>query len=429
MQYVKISEKLFELLRKHDTHPVVDHLFRNTTTIYSDGCFPIDYLDISSDDKSKISYITEERYYRSPERKLDPTYRYHTKPGKLIKKLYPEKEFKQKDLESFAAIFKKEKGKDSDLEICYVKGEEIRTWYNEKSYYNVDGERGPLWSSCMRHDYCESYFDIYTLNTEQVSLLICTKENRLVGRCILWHKDEKIYADRIYHYDDESQNAIIGHLDKNKILQIYNTYELKYIELEYGDESIDEFPYMDTMKVLNGKTLYSNEDMSGIKLDETDGGYSRSNTVWSDRQDCYIDEDNAVYSEYHGDYIEECYATFCECVNSYLHDNDVTELETGGYAPDNAVVTHHSGGYLYEDDDDNVYLEYRDEYANTQIDDVEYIDGEYYLTEDCLELHNGDMCYEENVIELHDGRYTSEELDDYTEIDGEYYLTEEVELV
>jgi hypothetical protein len=58
---------------------------------------------------------------------------------------------------------------------------------------------------------------------------------------------------------------------------------------------------MDTFKRLNVSTgvLY-NDDKSNrcYQLEQTDGGYQRSDGVWSEYEDEYIDEDESVYSEH-----------------------------------------------------------------------------------------------------------------------------------
>jgi hypothetical protein len=43
------------------------------------------------------------------------------------------------------------------------------------------------------------------------------------------------------------------------------------------------------------------------QLEQTDGGYQRSDGVWSEYEDEYIDEDESVYSEPLSTYIYECF--------------------------------------------------------------------------------------------------------------------------
>ena len=54
----------------------------------------------------------------------------------------------------------------------------------------------------MRHKECQGYFDIYTENTDKVSMIILMSEEdptKICGRAILWLDDKRRrFMDRIY---------------------------------------------------------------------------------------------------------------------------------------------------------------------------------------------------------------------------------------
>jgi hypothetical protein len=116
---------------------------------------------------------------------------------------------------------------------------------------------------------------------------------------------------------------------------------------------------MDTFKRLNVSTgvLYNDDKRvtDCYQLEQTDGGYQRSDGVWSEYEDEYIDEDESVYSEPLG---------------TYIYRDGSIEVETGSSS---------RRGYYPEDYDSIVYDEYREEYIHE--DDAsycEYDDQSFY---------------------------------------------------
>jgi hypothetical protein len=79
----------------------------------------------------------------------------------------------------------------------------------------------------------------------------------------------------------------------------------------------------------------------------------------------------------------------------YLHYDNIIEVNDNYYDPeyvsDNNIVQLHDGGYA--DLDDAVYIESEGEYYDS--DDCDICcdhNGEYQLTDNCVELHNGEWC-------------------------------------
>ena len=111
----------------------------------------------------------------------------------------------------------------------------------------------------------------------------------------------------------------------------------------------------------------------------------------------YIHNDNTIYL--HGSYYDL----------DYLGDNSIVELDCGDY----------------EDADNAVYVESREAYFHCDDEDVCYDDynNQYEMREDCVELHNGTMCHQDDAWQCEASHewYSDDDLDESVEIDGKRY--------
>lgn len=145
-----------------------------------------------------------------------------------------------------------------------VDGDDIRHWYNVNSY-EFNDDKGQLGQSCMRHEHCENYFEIYVNNPEKCKLLIFkSSAGNLLGRALLWVLDDGTkYMDRIY----TSQNSF-NILFKNwGSVNGYNQYYplIKEATITLKEEVYDEYPYMDTFHCIKFET--DPELIRPLKLD------------------------------------------------------------------------------------------------------------------------------------------------------------------
>lgn len=181
-----------------------------------------------------------------------------------------------------------------------VSGEDIRKYYNVSMY---EKESGSLGSSCMRHNKCAPYLDIYVKNS-QVKLLIMISEEdseKICGRALLWEIEPYEYStkvmDRIYTIRTADETLFKEWAIENKYWyksrQDFSTYTPFNFNKEDGEieESIEEFsvkldvggdyryyPYMDSFKFYDfGRgTLYNSSDFGyDYELTDTDGGNGR----------------------------------------------------------------------------------------------------------------------------------------------------------
>jgi len=210
---------------------------------------------------------------------------------------------------------------DDTMTFDLVKGDDIKKWYLDDNYETTKGDLG---GSCMRHDRCQTYFDIYTENPEVVSLLICLgAKGTLIGRALIWNladsKDPSQLMDRIYFRDERVKEKFISYAEDNDMA--YKTGRgltnivwhgerfKKSPKVKLDEWEFDEYPYMDTFAKLDTEdgTLYNSEDRADgfYILTSTDGGYHEREIVWSNYEDQEIDEEEAEWSEPLGDWISK----------------------------------------------------------------------------------------------------------------------------
>ncbi len=230
-------------------------------------------------------------------------------------------------IDKYKSELKQLKDKFDRFEI--VKGDDIKYWYDEDNYLNGSGNLG---SSCMRHNSCQDYFDLYTDN-DSVSLIILKSTvdpNKIIGRALLWDvklgsKDIK-FMDRIYISDHSDESFFINFARNNnfyyKESQDYSDIPIvfdgqildsndSYMELEIG-EVYKKYPYMDTMKYYyKDSGILSNKDQNyDFKLTDTEGGNgSCENCGGTGTRQCPTCEGDETIS------CENCYSGNVTCHN------------------------------------------------------------------------------------------------------------------
>jgi len=207
----------------------------------------------------------------------------YVKLGKIINKLYP-REFTNTDIEEFVNQYKAEIR--NDLIFNIVDGEDIRLYYKDE-YSDNDGTIG---SSCMRHNRCQEYLDIYTENPDKVKLLILFKKinnivkpprrNKIIGRALLWYADNlnKFVMDKIYISNYEYKFSFEKYRKENNILTLDEPIDM-YSILKPG--YYKHYPFLDNLFLYQPKTgiitnsiKYTDSSYKVIILDDT-YGYAR----------------------------------------------------------------------------------------------------------------------------------------------------------
>ncbi len=239
----------------------------------------INYISISSTDKTKISYLTPERIETLLSKGEDlwtSSKRFHIKPGSFISKIF--KGVHPREVEIFSNLFRNIQSK-IEMDFRIIKGQKIRDFYHHSTYYS---ENGSLGASCMKYDVCQEYLDLYTQNTDTISLLILIDDQcKLIGRSLLWDLGDTKIMDRIYTINDENfQYHFKKWADDNgywyKKEQRWNNtlffeskgkVDYKQIDITLKNYDFESYPYMDTFKFIDFKNgRISNYQPHGVKF-------------------------------------------------------------------------------------------------------------------------------------------------------------------
>ena len=322
------------------------------------------------------------------------------KPGSVFKKIFPNKP--DSFIEDLVKQYKKYINKnfliDSYYKLELVSGENIRKYYLENCYEEYTGELG---GSCMRHEECQDYLDIYVENSQCQLAILKSPSGQICARTLVW--DNK-YFDRVYATRENKKLFLISHLEKLGLKEIWNhqtfiaTNKEDKVIIDLDKARFDQYPFMDSLFILNlhSKQIANTIDIGvDYVLGNTDGSTDMSS-------------DNYHMSHYLlSDYKEGRYT--CDFCNSSMDESYSTY--SGQTLCEGCVVYCHYTGKC--DTTDNMVLTYEDRYC---------------LEEKSVELHNGDYAYRHdlNIVELHNGNYALTSEATVPEDDDEYYLIKDL---
>lgn len=269
------------------------------------------------------------------------------KIGRWVKRIFTEvhkNELSDAKIEEFVNLYKSIIDGDGVDNFELVEGEDIRKWYLEKNYESRKGELG---NSCMRHNSCQPYLDIYVKNPDVCKLLILKSKSdtdRIIGRALIWKLENgKYYMDRAYTINNSDQILYENWANSKKMLK-YSDYDDDIMSIQLGDFEYKTYPYMDTFSVYSRveKKLSNDEDLwpdSGyIKIQETGGGFISDEVIWSD----YLNENIPVDD-----------SQWCDDIEDYIYSDDAIYLEYKSIYvanAENVMYSYYDGGYYYKED-------------------------------------------------------------------------------
>jgi hypothetical protein len=325
---------------------------------------PVNFVSISSQDATRISYLTTERIGIINESEYwTSSRRFHMKPGGFISKVF--NNISAKDIEIFSNLYRAEVRKPK-FEFRVVKGEDIRKYYHYSHHANDNGSLGV---SCMRYDSCQKMFNMYVDNSDKISLLIMfSQDNYVMGRALLWNFDVNKIMDRIYTVNDEqlvfyfkkwaTENSYYYKAQQNwyNSIQFERLGEGKKVfkfDIKLNESEYNYYPYMDTFKFFNpdtgtfsnyrpeGRDHYtlcssdgSKYDWNYLEFDDFDKVYRhRGETVRLDYLNMNTHPNRCNFSELYDRYILSDHAEWREDLRDYifggeyanLNDNDVIQ--------------------------------------------------------------------------------------------------------
>ena len=299
-----------------------------------------------------------------------------------------------------------------------VTGGLIRKYYSEGTY-DHNQSTGSLSSSCMKHDSCQDFFDMY-VNTKDVSMLIAFADedsDKIIGRALLWNKVwcnhtgdiikcmDRIYGTQVTINAFKRWGTNNGYYVKKE--QTYDHSEfvsptgMIVDQLEVQVTNVGrQVPYMDSFRYTDDMgcdNMTLSTWQGGDTLDSTSGGNEDYvECVDGSRyheDDCrYVENGESEHGWYHCDdtvYVEDGYD---------MHYEDAVEVDSYYYDPDGDMV-------VWSDIDGQHY----------QKDDCTYLDcGDYVLSDDAVLCEIDQIYIHKNDSVEHHG-YTVH--DNYTEDD------------
>ncbi len=195
---ITISESLKVVISEFKDKSMVASLLLEDQ-VFEDTLVPnhIDYLSTSHSDKTKISYLTPERFTKINEGEIWSTSkRYHSKPGSLISKIY--RNITPREIENFSNLYRAF-ADQKQFELTIVKGSDIIKYYHQDTYAGC----GSLGNSCMKYDRCVKFLNMYSDNDVVSMLIMKNDDGGLIGRALLWEFSGQKVMDRIYTINDE----------------------------------------------------------------------------------------------------------------------------------------------------------------------------------------------------------------------------------
>jgi len=300
---------------------------------------PIDFLGISVNDPSKISYLTQDRWEKIEEDQLwISSRRYSAKPASVLGKIF--KKIDYREMECFSDSFKSH-GSKLNTELLIVSGESIPQWYDEDNYDKRTC--GSLNQSCMKHKSCQNYFDLYVVNSEVIQMLILRDNvfGTLLGRALLWNLGDKKVMDRIYTTNDSVYrqlfkefaqfNGFYYRAEQNWnssgwfIFEGKRTYQ--EISTPINTKGVDRFPYLDTFKFfdpVNG-TLYNYKpgDKNVVTLTSSSGSFHPHHHLEQCQEDQnYYPANDVVELSYRNFKVHRSKVVSSDCLKKYIHIED-----------------------------------------------------------------------------------------------------------
>lgn len=217
------------------------------------------------------------------------------KVGRFVRRVLDkiDQKVSDKELEDFVNTYKSaiQIRKNAFSRFKIVMGEDIRKFYYA-GFYNGGG--GTLGGSCMRHEKCQPFFDIYVKNPEKVALLILNpvkpREERICARALLWRDTkDRTFMDRVYTNSTADETLFKDFAISQKFYYKNHQNNREEMDLMFEGQKEDNskiyvqlekgivykrYPYMDTLKFYNPETgIISNDSsVSPHRLESIRGG-------------------------------------------------------------------------------------------------------------------------------------------------------------
>lgn len=264
-----LSSRLRDILNKiHDDIS----MFLLSLEENNDYTYQFSFLDIT-EDEGTISFLQTNKFNELPQERGNGDLAWSCKArneiriGRLINKIAPF--YKQAQIEKWVNSFKAEfKNALKNIKFQVIQGQDIVKYYNGKRYSRGNGS---LNKSCMRHDQCAEWMDLYLNNADKIKMLILLEGKDVIGgRALLWKLDDPVdtwLLDRIYVKEDSDAILFKKFAERNGWLyKSAQTFDATKVNRKGEDIDLDMkvhvtgnykfFPYIDTLLYFNKKDNY-----------------------------------------------------------------------------------------------------------------------------------------------------------------------------
>ena len=224
------------------------------------------------------------------------------KMGKVLKKIFPH--LKDHELGQMVQQYLAKETKD---DYYFEEFDEVTEWYNECS------NRGGI-NSCMVNK--PKLTEFYDKIDDITILVLFDKDNKPVGRALLWHNVDyyeqnikQSYLDRVYPNNDKITNMFVNYAKDHDLLS-YNNLEYM-IDLVFTITDLKDMtivPYMDTFEfgfIEDDELILTNyeSDSNTFKFGVRTGGTLLNTPIWisyaelSINSKYYIDNNEVVWED------------------------------------------------------------------------------------------------------------------------------------
>lgn len=332
-----VSRELQDILRQFESSSEVARLLlkqRHSLDILVPD--HVNYISICKKDPTKLSYLTPDRFDKTDD-VWSSSKRFVIKPGGFVKKIFVG--ISEKEVEKFTTLYRSVISAPK-FQFKVVEGSEILKWY---SYENYACQSDSLGASCMKHNSCQKFLNLYQDNTDKVKMLIMLdRENRLLSRSILWTLAEDLKVmDRIYTVNDNDyayhfkrwadDNSFIYKREQkwNNTLFFESKGQSFYKEISFQLTNFNYrwYPYLDTFKFFDQKTgtfyNYIPESVDVITLSTPDGSRQPQDFLALDgRSKLFYHYHDTVELSYLGYRVHASQICYSELYNTHLHKDD-----------------------------------------------------------------------------------------------------------
>jgi hypothetical protein len=284
-----------------------------------------------------IAYYDHKRWLAAEKKEnfyLSSSNPYISRPARVVQKIFKlsgdSDRFNGHDYSIFAELYNTAVS-DVQLTTKIVTGELIKKYYHYSTY--AEDNSGDLAASCMRHDKCQKFFDLYTQHPAYIGMaILLDKHQKLLARCLLWDptgEGEWEFFDRVYAVDYYHDRVLQLWCIEQGFQNIYNSRKDVSIQLPFKFSDYNYYPYLDSFRYLNNDGLLSTVKTPNCHILEATNGY-RDHRIRCNSCGRSIEPDDVVTGEDGHQYCSSC-LVYCEYIDKYLPEELVCLTTRGDY--------------------------------------------------------------------------------------------------